>query len=429
MVFADVLARRAPPGDDRSVPRARVNAGDRSIDRRGRQQNAAAFLSYGFRPFFLLGSLYAALAVPLWLCIYLGRLAPIGSFPPLAWHAHEMLFGYLAAITAGFVLTAVPNWTGRLPLSGTRLAVLVGLWLVGRAAMAVDPDPVSTAILDLLFPMALAGAIWREILAGRNVGNAPIAVLFTVFATANLLDHAGRVLPALDGYGVRLGLGVAAMLIALVGGRVTPSFTRNWLSRLGVSPLPAPFDRLDRLALLTAASALTIWVLVPLAAVAGAALVAAGALLAVRLARWRGYRSLGEPIVLILHLGYFWLAASLALIGLAALLPDAIPASSGIHALTAGAIGTMTLGVMTRATRGHTGRTIAADRATIAIYALVTIGALLRVLAPFAASAVFMPVLVAGGIAWTAAFLIFAIAYGPMLMRRRADAIGSKSPA
>jgi uncharacterized protein involved in response to NO len=424
MSFAAVLAKLEPPTEDRSKPRARVNAGDRSIDRRGRARNAPAFLSYGFRPFFLLGSAYAALAVPIWLCVYLGRIEPVGALPPAAWHAHEMIFGYLAAIMAGFVLTAVPNWTGRLPLSGAPLAWLVGLWALGRLAVAFDPEPVSAAALDLLFPVALAAAIWREIVAGRNVGNAPIAVLFTLFAAANLLDHAGRFLPALEGYGVRVALGVAAMLIALVGGRVTPSFTRNWMARLGLSPLPAPLDRLDRAALLAAAIAVATWAFRPDSALAGTALVTAGALLAVRLARWRGHRVLREPIVLVLHLGYLWLAAALALIGLATLLPETVPASSGIHALTAGAIGTMTLGVMTRATRGHTGRAIVADRATVAIYALVGAGALLRVVAPFAASA-YLPLLIAGGVAWSGAFLIFVIAYGPMLLRPRIGAHGN----
>jgi uncharacterized protein involved in response to NO len=421
MIVTEAFTRGAPLYEDPSVPRARVNAGDHAIDRRGRDKRAPAFLSYGFRPFFLLGSVYAALAVPIWLCIYFGHLAPIGSLPPPTWHAHEMIFGYLAAIMAGFVLTAVPNWTGRLPLSGTRLALLVGLWLVGRAAVSFDPEPISAAILDLLFPATLAAAIWREVLAGRNFSNVPIAVLFTLFGLANLLDHAGAFIPALQGYGIRVGLGVAGMLIALVGGRVTPSFTRNWMARLRLSPLPAPMDRLDRAALATTAAAVVAWIFAPDSPPAGAALIAAGALLMVRLARWRGYRTVSEPIVFVLHLGYFWLAASFLLLGLAAIAPMLVPSSSGIHALTAGAIGTMTLGVMTRATRGHTGREIAADRATIAIYALVTAGALLRVIAPFATDA-YIPMLMAGGFAWSAAFLTFAIAYGPMLLRARIGA-------
>jgi uncharacterized protein involved in response to NO len=284
--------------------------------------------------------------------------------------------------------------------------------------MLADPEPVSAAILDLAFPLALALSVWREILAGTNYRNAPIALLLSLFAAANFLDHMALHVPALEGYGVRVALGVAAMMIALVGGRITPSFTRNFLARVGVAPLPAPMDNLDRLALATTALALSGWATAPDDLPVGAGLTVAGGLLAARLLRWRGERVLGEPIVLVLHLGYLWLAAALLLLGLANLLPSAMPASAAIHALTAGAVGTMTLAVMTRATRGHTGRPIVADTATIAIYLLVTVGAVLRVLAPFA-DELYVPLLVAGGVVWSAAFALFVLAYGPMLVGRR----------
>lgn len=408
-----------PSGADRSVPRARVNAGDRSIDRRGRSKHTPAIFSYGFRPFFLLGSLYAALAVPLWLWAYASGAAPGAALSGLAWHAHEMIFGFLAAIIAGFVLTAVPNWTGRLPLSGGPLAGLVGLWLAGRLAVAFDPEPLSAGLIDLLFPAALAAAVWREIVAGRNVKNAPIALLLTLFAVANLLDHAAAFAPELSGYGVRLALGVAAMLMALVGGRVTPSFTRNWMARLGLDPLPAPMDLLDRAALAVTAGAMVGWIAAPYQPAVGAALIAAAALLLARLVRWRGYRTLREPIVAVLHLGYFWLAVALLLLGLSSLAPSLVPASSAIHALTTGAVGTLTLAVMTRATRGHTGRPIVADSLTTAIYGLVTLGAALRVAAPFAAADLYQPALVAGGVSWAGSYALFVLTYGPMLLKPR----------
>ncbi len=332
-----------------------------------------------------------------------------------------MVFGYVAAIMAGFILTAVPNWTGRLPLSGAPLAALAGLWIIGRVALFLDPEPVSAAILDLAFPTLLAAAIWREIAAGRNFGNAPVAILFTLFALANLLDHAAGLAPSLSGYGMRIALAVIAMMIALIGGRVTPSFTRNWMARAGLSPLPVPMDRLDRAALAVAAASLVGWVVSPDWPPVGLLLAAAGLLLAFRLSRWRGHRTTGEPIVLILHLGYFWLALALLLLGLATLAPSFVPAASAIHALTAGAVGTMTLAVMTRATRGHTGRPIVADRVTLAIYALVTLSACLRVGAAFLGD-LYHPALVAGAIAWSAAFGLFAIAYGRMLVSKRAPA-------
>jgi uncharacterized protein involved in response to NO len=355
---------------------------------------------------------------PLWLAIYFLGVEQGGPMQGLTWHAHEMLFGYLGAVMAGFILTAVPNWTGRLPLSGAPLAALAALWLAGRTAMLFDPEPFSGAILDLAFPLALALSVWREIVAGRNFRNIPIALLLSLFAAANLLDHLAASFPVLDGYGIRLALAVAAMMIALVGGRITPSFTRNFLARIGLAPLPAPMDNLDRVALATTALSLAGWVVVPDAALVGAGLAAAGMLLAARLLRWSGGHALGEPIVLILHFGYLWLAVALLLLGVACLLPSSMPASAAIHALTAGAVGTMTLAVMTRVTRGHTGRPIIADRATIAIYLLVTIGATLRALAPFMDD-LYVPVLIAGGVSWSAAFALFVLVYGPMLAGRR----------
>lgn len=417
MTIADTAHDAGPTQRDRSVPRSRVNAGDRSIDRRGRLRHALAFLRDGFRPFFLFGAIYAALAVPFWLWSYFGG-GPAGPMVALGWHAHEMIFGFLGAVMAGFILTAVPNWTGRLPLSGPPLAALAGLWLVGRAAMLLHPEPLSTAVLDLLFPFGLAAAVWREIVAGRNLRNAPVALLLTLFALANLLDHAGGVFPAVEGYGIRLALAVAALLISLIGGRVTPSFTRNWMARTGRGPLPAQPGLLDRIALAATAASLASWIAVPDARLPAAGLLASSVLLLARLVRWRGYQALREPIVLVLPLGYFWLAAALALLGLAGLAPSLVPATSAIHALTAGAVGTMTLAIMTRASRGHTGRTIEADAATVAIYAMVTLGALLRVLAPFAGD-LHAPFLVLGGFSWSAAFALFAVAYGPMLVSRR----------
>ncbi len=285
-----------PEGGDRSVPRRRVNAGDQSIDRRGRARNAPAILSYGFRPFFLFGAIYAALMVPLWLWIFIHGGGPRGPMSGVGWHAHEMIFGYLGAVMAGFVLTAVPNWTGRLPISGAPLAGLLALWMLGRIAMYVDAEPMSAAILDLGFPVALAASVWREIVAGRNVGNAPVAGLLTLFAAANFLDHVAAAFSALDGYGIRLALAVASMMMALVGGRVTPSFTRNWMARSGLAPLPAPMGLLDRVALVVTAAALVGWIVAPDEPAVGTGLLAAGVLLFVRLLRWRGYRVLAEPI-------------------------------------------------------------------------------------------------------------------------------------
>lgn len=400
--------------EDRSVLRRNPNDGK---DGRGRIAAAPAILHYGFRPFFLLAALYAGLAVPVWLWLFREGLVPAGPFSGIDWHIHEMLFGYLAAVIAGFILTAVPNWTGRLPLSGLPLGILAGLWLVGRIACAAIADPVAAMVLDLAFPVALAAAIWREVLAGRNWRNTPVATLLTLFALANAAHHAQGMDLVRDGLAVHLALGVAIMLMTLIGGRIVPSFTRNWLVKQGHKSLPAPFGGLDKAALAVTVIAVIAWLAAPEAAVAGYVLLAAGAALAARLARWRGAATWRAPIVAILHLGYAWLALSVALLGLAVVW-SGMPPSAALHALTAGAVGTMTLAVMTRASLGHSGRAIAAGPATIAIYAAVNLGAALRVAAPFAGDH-HVDMLTVSGMVWSAAFLLFAAAYGPMLWRAR----------
>jgi uncharacterized protein involved in response to NO len=392
-------------------------SGDVSRDGRGRVMSMPPILQYGFRPFFLAAALYAGLVVPLWLWFFYSGMAPPGPFAGLQWHVHEMVFGYLGAVIAGFILTAVPNWTGRLPLSGWPLAVLISLWLLGRLACALLPNPLLAAILDLSFPAALAFAIWREVVAGKNWRNAPVAAMLTLFGLANAAFHADGLTFVPDGFGTRLALGTAAMLIALIGGRIVPSFTRNWLVKQGIARLPASFGWLDKAALLTTGVAAASWVLAPDATFSGFALFVAGPLLAIRLARWSGLATWREPIVAILHAGYGWLSLALLLLG-ASVLTSAIPVSSALHALTAGAFGTMTIAVMTRATLGHTGRNIETDRWTAAIYALITLGAALRVAAPFTGD-LYLHALVCGGSLWSLGFLLFVAHYGPMLIKPR----------
>jgi uncharacterized protein involved in response to NO len=398
---------------DRSVPRAAVMAGDLSRDRRGRIASMPPILHYGFRPFFFLAALHAGLAIPLWLWLYFAGGHLYGPFHGMHWHAHEMLFGYLGAVIAGFILTAIPNWTGRLPLSGRPLATLVMLWLAGRVACLFVPDPVTAAAIDLAFPATLAFAVWREVVAGRNWKNAPVALMITLFGLANAVDHAANMDLAPHDLGQRLALAAAAMLLALIGGRIVPSFTRNWLVKLGTAELPASFGPLDKAALAVAGTAMAAWIAAPDTLATGVAQTSAGVLLALRLARWRGLRTASEPILFVLHLGYAWLAMSLFLLGLSTLLPS-FAQGAALHALTAGAIGTMTLAVMTRASLGHTGREIVADRSVVAMYALVSAGAALRVVAPFTGSW-YENALIAGGTIWSGAFLLFAIRYAPIL--------------
>ena len=256
-----------------------------------------AILTYGFRPFFLGAAVWAALAMALWVPMLSGALVLPTAFDPVSWHAHEFLFGYLGAVIAGFLLTAVPNWTGRLPIVGWRLGALAALWIAGRVAVAISAamPPAAVAAIDLAFPLALAAAIGREIVAGRNWRNLVVLGGLAVFAVGNGLFHweAARGEYAAQGHGLRLGLAAGLMMIALIGGRIVPSFTRNWLARRGPGRLPVPpMQRFDRVALVVLLAALLLWVARPLDPVTGAALVLAGALHLARLARWAGDRTL-----------------------------------------------------------------------------------------------------------------------------------------
>jgi uncharacterized protein involved in response to NO len=343
-------------------------------------------------------------------------------FDPLSWHIHAMLFGFVLAAVAGFMLTAIPSWTGRPAVSGAPLAALAALWLLGRIASltsALMPLALAAAI-DVAFPAALCAVAAREILAARNWRNAAMPVPIAALGIADLLmylERGGVALPA--GLGWRLALAAALVLICVVGGRIVPAFTRNWLVKRGVQTLPAATDAVDRGALIVLPASLAAWLIWPSATAVGALLLLAAALHLWRLSRWRGLATLAEPLLAVLHLGYAWVVVGVALLG-ASILTAVVPLPAAIHALTAGAIGTMVLAVMTRVSLGHTGRPLAADRGTALIYALVTLAALTRVVAAFHAGAYLRWVELAAAL-WIAAFAGFVLRYGPMLVAPRAD--------
>jgi len=369
--------------------------------------------SAGFRPFFLAAALWAALAVPLWLVAFAGAADLPTALTPVLWHVHEMVFGYGAATVAGFLLTAIPNWTGRMPLQGRPLEGLVLLWLAGRIAVLfsgrIGPGP--AAILDLAFPAVFLGVVAREIIAGRNWRNLPMLAALVSLFFGNLLVHLEALgLAETGALGNRLGLATLLMLISFVGGRIIPSFTHNWLAKSEPkSAAPAPFDGLDRVVLAVTAVALATWVFLPDAAVSSWVELVAGIALGARLARWRGGATLREPLLWILHLGYGWLALGFLLLALNGFEP-VIPSTAALHALTVGAIGTMTLAVMTRASLGHTGRPLVAGRGTTAIYVLVETAAVLRLLAPLDADS-YLLLLSLAGAAWSGAFGLFVLCY------------------
>jgi uncharacterized protein involved in response to NO len=380
---------------------------------RYRPYEGPILLSAGFRPFFLLAALWAALAIPLWLLTFAGENMVSSVLPATDWHAHEMVFGYGAAVVAGFLLTAIPNWTGRMPLQGGPLGGLILLWLTGRAFVLFSASSGATfaTVFDLAFPLVFLGVVTREILAGRNWRNLPMLVALSLLLLGNCLVHAEAVgIASTAALGNRLGVATLLMLISLVGGRIIPSFTRNWLVRQNPdAATPAAFDRLDHAVLAITGLALATWVLAPNAPLAPWMEFAAGLALCVRLARWRGAATLHEPLLWVLHLGYGWLALGFLLLGLNGIAP-LLPESTALHALTVGAIGTMTVAVMTRATLGHTGRPLVAGTGTTTIYVLVTLATILRLLAPLGGSQYMHILFVAGG-AWSGAFGLFVLLY------------------
>jgi len=392
-----------------------------AVAQRSRSAACPAILSGGFRPFFLLASIWAAFVIPVWLVLLRGHIDLPTLMPPLTWHVHELVFGYASAVVAGFLLTAVPNWTGRLPIRGWPLAALAALWVMGRMAVMLSSTigGAGAAVLDLAFPLIFLLAITREIVAGRNWRNLPVAGALILLLSANLLVHLGGLgIPELERPGLHLGIATLLMLIALIGGRIIPSFTRNWLVRQNPqNALPAPFGAWDRLGLALAAVALLAWVVAPEAPATHGAEIVGGLGLLARLARWRPLATAREPLLWILHLGYGWLALGLVLLGMTGIW-SALPANAALHALTVGAIGTMTLAVMTRASLGHSGRPLIAGRHTVAIYVSVTLAAILRFLTPAMTDSYWM-VLALSGLAWSTAFALFVLFYAPPLMTPR----------
>ena len=375
--------------------------------------------SQGFRPFFLAAVLWAPVSLGLFLLQLAGWLDVPTAFDPPTWHAHEMLFGFAMAALAGHLMTAIPNWTGRMPLQGVPLLVLAGVWMLGRLAIAtsalIGAEP--AALVDLSFPALLAVMIGREVFAGRNWRNLPmIAALMLLFA-ANAATHA-----AAAGWieseqaGVRGGIAVFALLIALVGGRIIPSFTRNRLAQLGATTRPAPFGFLDRIAIALVATGGAAWTADLPGPITGPLLLMAGLATAARLARWRGGLVIGEPPLLALYLGHGWLALGLALLG-AAELWSALPPMAGLHALTTGAVGTTIMAIMARTTQSRAGRR-ANERQGAFAFGLITLAACLRVAAPFL-SALYLQLIAIAGLLWISAFAAFiGLCAGALLTRQ-----------
>lgn len=388
-----------------------------------RSDRLRVVLSYGFRPFFLAAALWGATAIGLWIAMLTTGLSIPTRFDPLTWHIHEMFFGFVLAAVAGFLLTAIAAWTGRQPVSGAQLGALASLWLLGRIDSLISQWlPGWLAIsADIVFPLTLTVAVAWEIIAANNRRNFPIIAPLLVLTAADLLmDLSMEGFGTLSGYGWRLALAAILILISVVGGRIIPSFTRNWLVARGETRLPEPTAVIDRASLGVLHATLVTWVFFPTAYATGIALLVGATLNLWRLLRWRGAATRSETLLAVLHVGYVLLVLGVAALGFANV-DTAFPLSAAIHALTVGAIGTMILAVMTRVSRGHTGRQLSADRATTLTYALVILAAVARIAAALAVGAR-EDLLLAAAALWIAAFGIFALRYAPFLLRPRSSA-------
>jgi uncharacterized protein involved in response to NO len=378
------------------------------------------FLSYAFRPFFLLNGLFAMAVVAFWIMALHGVGPATLPADIVFWHGHEMLVGFAMAAIAGFILTAVATWTGRPPRQGMPLALLVFAWLAGRLAMFLSGvlPAVAVAVTDMLFPVLLVIYVAWEVFAAGNRRNYPIVLITVLLAMINLLFHLAltgeiRLSVGADRIALYLMINLVLLLITVIGGRIIPSFSANWLRARGSTVLPVTGGLTDKLAImLTIATGLFASVL-PVSRTTGALAIAAGLVHGYRLIRWRGYATWGEPLLFVLHAAYFWLPAGYLLLGFA-IYSRFIPVTAALHVLTMGGIAFMIMAVSTRVALAHTGRKLHAARLTVFAYWILFLAVILRLLSVFSGPRYFV-LIDASAVAWILAFGIFVWVYWPVL--------------
>ena len=377
-------------------------------------------LRLGFRPFYLGAALFALLAIPLWVALFLGHSTLTMPLSPLLWHAHEMLFGFAIAVIVGFLLTAVKAWTGLATPRGAFLAALALLWLAARVAAVTGPYALY-ALLDLALLPLVAAVLTRLLLRARNRRNLPLAGMLMLLALANGFFHLG-VIGAIEMSPLTplyAALALIVMIECVIAGRVIPAFTMSATPglKLTVSVL------VDRAAMALTALALLLWVFAPAATAwnmgAGLALSLAAVSHVLRLLQWRPAITRHRPILWILHASYAWIPFGLAL--LAAARFGWIANSVGVHALAIGATAGLIIGMITRTARGHTGRALQVSRPEATAYVLVMLAAATRVLLPLAMPAWLPMALVVSAAAWSVAFAIYLFIYTPWLLQTRLD--------
>ncbi|MFW5968092.1 MAG: NnrS family protein [Persicimonas sp.] len=373
----------------------------------------------GFRPFFLLAALFAVAFVPLWLITYGGHIDAAAHFSAAIWHGHEMIFGYTVAVVAGFLLTAVSNWTRRETATGGWLAGLCALWIVGRLAIigaAWFPEWL-VAAADLAFLPALVVAIGRPLWATNNRRNIKFVGILGLLWAANAAMHASAI-GLVDGWerpALLLSLDLIIVIALIVGGRIIPMFTRN---ATGVATRSHKW--LERAVFVGVAASIAMYLVWPASLATAAVTAAAGLAVAARMTHWGAKATWDKPILWVLHLGHAWIAVGLLLRAAAIVWTD-VSAAMAIHALTVGAIGLLTLGMMARVALGHTGRRLTVARPIAWAFGAIALAALFRTAAPIVAPAMYVDWVWVSSLLWAAAFLVYLVVYTPILVRPRAD--------
>ena len=382
----------------------------------GRAPESFALWNLGFRPFYLLAALFAALSVPVWSAQYAGWFGTRVIFAGPLWHAHEMIFGFAFAVIVGFLFTAGRNWSNQPTPTGAALAAVAALWLAARL-LAFTPYPLAAAAFDVAFALAAAAGIAVPFWRSGNRRNYFFVALLLGLGLANLAFHLGMagVLDLPLQASLQAGMDLVLFIMVVMGGRVIPMFTMNGIPGVFCRRLPW----LERLAPGMILALLAVDVLGAPDAVIGSVASAAAAAHAARLILWRPWLTRKTPIVWILHCAYAWIVLALALRALAAW--DLVPASLAAHAFTVGAIGGLTLGMMTRTALGHTGRPLRAGRAEVFCYAAIQLAAVTRVFLPLAFPGLYLNAVLYSGVLWSAAFGAYAVSYWPILTRARVD--------
>lgn len=371
----------------------------------------------GFRPFYLLAAGFAVLAIPLWLATYLGWVATPGHVD-VFWHAHEMVFGFAVAVIIGFLYTAGRNWTGLWTPRGNTLALIAGIWMLGRLAM-LFADARIAVVVDLAFLPVAAWPLYQVLMRAQNRRNLILLGILLLLWIADLVYH-----------GCRLGMWVSSPLVAIeaailvivllesvIGGRVIPPFTTNAIGQ----PRATIRLRLDQWVIGTSVATLLAWIL-PSPGWLILLVASVAAMLHVwRLSGWRTRHVLRHPLLWILHLSYAWIPVGLVLLGLSGV--GLIPDSAAFHALAVGSMAGLMVGMITRTALGHTGRALAAGRAETIMYVLILLAALARVAAALSPTALYEPLLILAMACWTAVFAVYLAVYGPYLVKARLDGL------